>query len=482
MTSVASRHSPDRDAFLTENKACPVDGLSGDFSGFRLGKVDYWRLIDLAALLLLAGGAIGFALFRKQLIAARRWSERRDVLRVVLDNMPFGVVMFNADRQLIVSNKQYAEVYDLPPEVLRPGTTQQDILRYRVAHGIHAGADAATYMDDRIAVASEGKNRQSILELSTGRTLSVRHCPLPDGGWISTHEDITELSAMQGERQRRGVVDAAIKDFRQKAATLLESVRQSIGSMQNTAMTLLGTSQRTSERAGEAVTAFSEASANVNSVASAANELSASIANISSQLATTADIVALATMEAEATDEEIAALSIGAERIGEVVNLIQEIAAQTNLLALNATIEAARAGDAGRGFSVVASEVKSLSVQTGKATEDIARHIQGVQSSTRNAIDTIRKIAGRMQETNQYAGAVATAVEQQNSAINEISHNAASVAQRTHIVSSVLGEVAAATTETRSSADIVRSASESVEQAVSALQREVEQFLQEVAA
>jgi methyl-accepting chemotaxis protein len=87
-----------------------------------------------------------------------------------------------------------------------------------------------------------------------------------------------------------------------------------------------------------------------------------------------------------------------------------------------------------------------------------------------------------MQETNQYAGAVATAVEQQNSAINEISHNAASVAQRTHIVSSVLGEVAAATTETRSSADIVRSASESVEQAVSALQREVEQFLQEVAA
>jgi len=134
------------------------------------------------------------------------------------------------------------------------------------------------------------------------------------------------------------------------------------------------------------------------------------------------------------------------------------------------------------GFAVVASEVKSLSVQTGKATEDIARHIQGVQSSTRNAIDTLRKIAGRMQETNEYAGAVAIAVEQQNSAITEISENAASVAQRTQIVSSVLGEVASATTETRGSADIVRSASESVEQAVSALQREVEQFLQKVAA
>ena len=109
--------------------------------------MDYWRLIDFAALLLLAGGLIGFAFFRKQIIAARRWSERRDVLRVVLDNMPFGVVMFNADRQLIVSNKQYAEVYGLPPDLLKPGTTQQDILRYRAAHGIHAGTDAATYMD-----------------------------------------------------------------------------------------------------------------------------------------------------------------------------------------------------------------------------------------------------------------------------------------------------------------------------------------------
>src|SRR4029078_7835164 len=183
---------------------------------------------------------------------------------------------------------------------------------------IQAGADAAHYMDDRIAVATEGRSQQSILELSTGKTLSVRHCPLPDGGWISTHEDITELSAMQSERQRRAVVDAAIKEFRQKAATLLESVRRSIGSMQNNAIALLGTSQRTSERAGEAVAAFSEASANVNSVASAANELSASIAQISSQLATTADIVALATMEAEATDDEIAGLSIGADRIGEV--------------------------------------------------------------------------------------------------------------------------------------------------------------------
>ena len=250
----------------------------------------------------------------RRVAAARGGLEERDVFKVVLDNMPIGVAMFNADRRLVVCNKQYAQVYGLPPELAKPGTTQAEILRYRVEKGIHAGPDADRYMEDRIAVASQGQSRQSILHLSTGRILSVRHCPLPDGGWVSTHEDITELAAMQSERQHRAAVDTAITEFRQKAADLLAQVRESIGSMQATAATLLGTSQRTSQRADEAANAFHEASANVNSVASAANELSTSIAEITSQLGIVADIVRLAASEASKTDGQIAGLSTGADR------------------------------------------------------------------------------------------------------------------------------------------------------------------------
>jgi methyl-accepting chemotaxis protein len=229
------------------------------------------------------------------------------------------------------------------------------------------------------------------------------------------------------------------------------------------------------------VQAFNEATANVQTAAIAAEELSQSISEISRQLTHTSNVVELATHEARATDNEIAGLAQGAQKIGDVVKLIRDIAGQTNLLALNATIEAARAGEAGRGFAVVASEVKSLAVQTAKATEDIASHILGVQNSTSGAVDATRQIASRMQEINQYTSAVAAAIEQQNAATGEISHNVASAAQGTNHVVAVLGEVSGAATETRASAVVVRDASETVEAAVAKLRLEVEDFLTKVA-
>ena len=249
-----------------------------------------------------------------------------------------------------------------------------------------------------------------------------------DGGWVATHEDITEQhlaelqrTSMQELESRRAVTEDAIAGFRERVESVLKSVSDAGQAMQSTAVGLLDSSEQASQRAESAVKASSEASANVATAATAATELSASIAEISHQLTRATEVVRVSVNEAETTNQQIAGLADAAQKIGDVVKLIRDIAGQTNLLALNATIEAARAGEAGRGFAVVASEVKSLAVQTAKATEEIAAQILAVQGSTTTAVDAIRNIAGRMKEISSYTSAVAASVEQQNAATGEIS-------------------------------------------------------------
>ena len=135
--------------------------------------------------------------------------------------------------------------------------------------------------------------------------------------------------------------------------------------------------------------------------------MSKSIAEINRQVVSAAEIVRAATAEAQSTNETIGGLAQAAQKIDDVVKLIQSVAGQTNLLALNATIEAARAGAAGKGFAVVAAEVKALAVQTAKATEDIAAQIAAVQSSTQSAVRAIGSITGRMEEIRQFTAAIA---------------------------------------------------------------------------
>ena len=420
-------------------------------------------------------------------IAYLRLRSQNRRISTALNNMSQGLNMFDAQGRIILLNSRYLEMYKLDPKVVKPGCTLKRLIEYRKETGLFSG-DVDAYVQKILDAMAQGTSQSHYVQASDGRIVLAKNEPLAGGGWVSTHEDVTEQrhaeqerAAIRSQEQRRTTIDSAIASFRPNIEKLLSSVSSSATAMRSTARGLFGSSEHTSQRAESAVQAFNEASANVETAAVAADELSRSIGEISRQLTQTSSVVGLATNEARATDDEIAGLADGAQKIGDVVKLIRNIAGQTNLLALNATIEAARAGEAGKGFAVVASEVKSLAVQTAKATEDIANHILAVQESTSGAVEAIRQIAERMQDINGNTSAVAASVEQQNLATGEISRSVQSAAEGTNHVVAVLGEVAGAATQTRGSAEVVRDASEAVERAVADLRLEVGDFLGKVA-
>ncbi|HTS41545.1 MAG TPA: MHYT domain-containing protein [Xanthobacteraceae bacterium] len=417
----------------------------------------------------------------------RHLQERYEQVAVALNNMSQGLCMYDPAERLLLFNQRYIDMYGLSTDVVKAGSTFLEVLSHRVALGNLSG-DAAKYRTDLLDMFARGETMNRVVDSGYGRKIRVINKPLPSGGWVGTHEDITERWQLEKERDdisaqqtRRAVIDSAIAHFRERVENVLRVVSDSAGTMKTTASTLFESSEHASQRAESAVQASNEASANVKTAATAADEMSDSIGEISQQIGRTTDVVRVAVNEAQATNDEIVGLADAAQKIGDVVKLIRNIAGQTNLLALNATIEAARAGEAGRGFAVVASEVKSLAVQTAKATEDIAKQILAVQASTGGAVEAIRNISERMREINSYASAVAVSVGQQNAATGEISHNVASAARGTAMVVTVLDEVAGAATATRASAETVLAASQSVESAVGNLRTEVESFLGKVA-
>jgi NO-binding membrane sensor protein with MHYT domain/methyl-accepting chemotaxis protein len=408
-------------------------------------------------------------------------------LAAAVNNMSQGLGMFDTSGRLILVNQAYLAMYGLSAADAKPGCTLHDLFRQRVQAGTFAG-DIDRYISAVIEEIREGKPVDKTMQLSDGRVFAISNRLMPDGGWVSTHQDVTvqlcaeqERDRIKAEDARRTAIEAALSGFRERVEALLRTVGHNAMTMRTTATTLLAASNKNSERAEGAVRESNKASLNVEGAASAAEELSASIGEISQQLGQTNNLVGIAVSEAAATNQQIGGLAQAAQKIGDVVKLIQDVAGQTNLLALNATIEAARAGDAGRGFAVVASEVKSLAVQTAKATEEISGQIAAVQASTTAGVEAIARIADRMQEINQYTAAAAASVLQQSGATGEISQNVAGAVRGTKAIMAVLGEVTVTATETRRSAETVLTASEAVEAAAADVRAEVEGFLQKVA-
>jgi methyl-accepting chemotaxis protein len=225
-----------------------------------------------------------------------------------------------------------------------------------------------------------------------------------------------------------------------------------------------------------------QASVNVQTVASATQELAASIREISSQVQRSVTMSNRATDETQQTSKLIHGLSDAAEKIGTIVQLIQAIASQTNLLALNATIEAARAGDAGRGFAIVASEVKNLATQTAQATEQIASQIATIQSATGESVAAIAKFGSTVKEMADIATAIAAAVEEQGAATGEIARNVEQAASGTAAVTREIGDVRAVAGETDAGAEAALTAAAALQQQAVSLKSNVDDFLHTIRA
>jgi methyl-accepting chemotaxis protein len=414
-----------------------------------------------------------------------------DRFHTALENMTHGLCMFDGNKRLVICNERYASLYRLPPKLSKAGATHEAIIAHRVLNGIFKGEKNAGAVDKKLGALdqhSSDKVSSRVDELSDGRLIRVVRQPMKDGGWVATHEDITERQQLEQQRDtmlatetRRLLTESAISSFRERVEEVLSMVSDSTTAMKSTAGALIGSSHETSRHAEGALRESNEASANVSLVAGSAEELSASIAEINLQLAQTTELVGNAVKNAKATNSQYAGLVQAARKIGDVVNLIRNIAGQTNLLALNATIEAARAGHAGRGFAVVANEVKSLAVETAKATEEITRHIEAVQRSTNGAVEAVHGIEQSMHDISTRTASAAASILQQNAATSEISYNAANAAGGTSTVVAALSKVSEAALGTRTAAETVLNASKSVDISIGNLRGEIESFLNEVA-
>lgn len=435
-----------------------------------------------------AGLAVALPLLAVTVFVGRRMRLKIRRLTDALNYMSQGLCMFDAAGRIVVRNQQYLRMYKLSPEVVKPGCTLLGLMEHRKQTGFLT-RDPRQYVKEILDSIAAGKTSKWMIEASDGRKVHAINEPMPGGGWVSTHEDITEQlrlqqqhDSMAEQNKRRGFIDGVIASFRSEMETLLKTFGDSASAMKSTAVVLSSASNHTSLCAEGAVAASNEAAKGVNTAAIATDELSSSIGEIARQITQTNNVVHMAVEEAQSTNGEMTTLAETAQKIGDIIKLIRTIAEQTNLLALNATIEAARAGDAGRGFAVVASEVKSLAVQTAKATEAIAGQILAVQGSTASAVESIRRITQRMQEIQHFASGVAASIEQQSAATNNISSNVASAAQATQTMAHILNDVAGAATQTHTSAEVALDSSAAVEAAVADLRRHIEDFLAGVAA
>jgi methyl-accepting chemotaxis protein len=281
---------------------------------------------------------------------------------------------------------------------------------------------------------------------------------------------------------RQKLIEEMVQRFQGKVEHVMGNVRQTISGLSSVAGNLADVSRDADGRAQSVNGVSTQNAQSIQSIAGGVEELTASVSEIGALVERATVVIGKAADLTCSTDAAVAGLAANARTIGDVVNLIQAIAEQTNLLALNATIEAARAGEAGRGFAVVANEVKVLAGQTAKATDDIRRQTEAIQSSTTGAVESIGEIVATMTDVQAFVGSIAAAVSQQTSATGEISRNLQWTAQGANNVSKEFAGVVEAITRTSQIAGTVADATGALVKETESLDGEVGAFLKSVAA
>ena len=271
--------------------------------------------------------------------------------------------------------------------------------------------------------------------------------------------------------------------MRQGLRTLLAQVAKDAGSLSGASTELMALSQQmasnaeeTAAQANVAAAAAEQVSKNVVTVSTGIEEMGASIREIAKSAHEAAKVATSAVKVAEKTNATVAKLGESSAEIGNVIKVITSIAQQTNLLALNATIEAARAGEAGKGFAVVANEVKELAKQTAKATEDISRKIEAIQSDTKGSVEAIGQIGKIINQINDLQNTIASAVEEQTATTAEISRNVSEAALGSNEIAQNVTGVAVAARSTTEGAANTKSSADDLARLAASLQDLVSQF------
>lgn len=289
--------------------------------------------------------------------------------------------------------------------------------------------------------------------------------------------------AMLADRQKRQTkVDAIIGDFGSRFTGMLEEISGTATDLAATAKTLSGAADTSAAQLTTVASASEESAANIQGVAGATEEMSVTLAEITRRAGESVRITGDAVTQTEHANQTMQNLQKVANDIGAVVSLISDIAGQTNLLALNATIEAARAGEMGKGFAIVASEVKTLAQQTAKATDDIRSQIELIQRSAGASVKDIATITTVIMTISEAATAISGVVEEQDTATKEISHNIQDVSTAIRQISQSLSASNEAAGQVRSIADTVLTVSDRVMRQEQRLQSALSSFFDEIRA